>query len=344
MSVSSPCSETRLAAYGSVSTSLALLSNRALRQALDAAEPIGSGIGGKSVLLEIAGRQVFVKQVPLTDLELRPENVHSTANLYELPMFCHYGIGGPGFGAWRELAAHAMTTNWAIAGEFAGFPMMYHWRVLPDTTPLPEELADIDRVVDYREGRAQVRRRLEQLRSSSASIALFLEYIPRNLFGWLGEQLRAGGEAADRALAMADRNLAAGIAFMNANGLLHFDAHFQNLLTDGERLYFADYGLAISSRFELADDELAVFERHHNYDRCYAAMYTGQWLVTELFGPGRDQRESHLRAYASDQPPTGIPETAAAILTRDAPVAVAMTDFFNLLRYETRRATYPAGL
>ncbi|MEV0251910.1 serine/threonine-protein kinase [Nocardia sp. NPDC050712] len=344
MSVPSSPSETRLAAYGSVSTSLALLSDDALRQALDAAVPLGSGIGGKSVLLEVAGRQVFVKRVPLTDLELRPENVHSTANLFELPMSCHYGIGGPGFGAWRELATHAMTTDWVLAGEYAGFPLMYHWRVLPDKTPLPEELADIDRVVDYWEGEPQVRRRLEEQRASSASIALFLEYIPRNLFDWLAEQLRAGSAAADRALAMADKEIAAGIAFMNANGLLHFDAHFQNLLTDGERLYFADYGLAISSRFELAENELAFFERHQNYDRCYAAMYTGQWLVTELFGPGREQREARLRAYASGQPPTGIPETAAAILTRDAPVAVAMTDFFTLLRYETRRAPYPEDL
>ncbi|MFC9437715.1 protein kinase family protein [Nocardia sp. NPDC057030] len=344
MSMPSPLSETRLAAYGSVSTTLALLSDRALQQALDAAELVGSGIGGKSVLLEVVGRQVFVKRIPLTDLELRPENVHSTANLFELPMFCHYGIGGPAFGAWRELAAHVMTTNWALAGEFAGFPLMYHWRVLPDTTPLPEELADVDRVVDYWGGRAQVRRRLEEQRSSSASIALFLEYIPQNLFDWLGEQLRADNAAADRALTMVDQDLAAGIAFMNANGLLHFDAHFQNLLTDGERLYFADYGLAISSRFELAENELAFFERHRNYDRCYAAMYTGQWLVTELFGPGRDQRESYLRAYASGQAASGIPQTATAILTRDAPVAVAMTDFFNLLRYETRQAPYPAEL
>ncbi|WP_245649853.1 protein kinase family protein [Nocardia shimofusensis] len=342
--MSSTCAETRLAAYGSISTSLAMLSDRALQQTLDAAEPVGSGIGGESVLLEVAGRQVFVKRVPLTDLELRPENVHSTANLFELPMFCHYGIGSPGFGAWRELAAHVMTTNWALAGEFAGFPLMYHWRVLPDTTPLPQELADIERVVDFWEGGAQVRRRLEERHSSSASIALFLEHIPRNLFSWLGEQLRAGSEAADRALAMVDRDLAAGIAFMNTNGLLHFDAHFQNLLTDGERLYVADYGLAISCRFELAEDELAFFERHRNYDRCYASMYTAQWLVAELFGPGRDQRESRLRAYASGQVPLGIPKTAAAILTRDAPVAVAMTDFFNLLRYETRRAPYPAGL
>ncbi|GGN79153.1 hypothetical protein [Nocardia rhizosphaerihabitans] len=113
MSMSSLCSETRLAAYGSVSTSLALLSDHALQRALDAAEPLGSGIGGKSVLLEVAGRQAFVKRVPVIDLELRPENVHSTANLFELPMFCHYGIGGP-----------AMTTNWVLAGEFAGFPLM----------------------------------------------------------------------------------------------------------------------------------------------------------------------------------------------------------------------------
>ncbi len=173
--MSSLCSETRLAAYGSVATSLALLSDLALQQALDAAEPVGSGIGGKSVLLEVAGRPVFVKRVPLTDLELRPENVHSTANLFELPMFCHYGIGGPGFGAWRELAAHAMTTNWALAGEFAGVPLMYHWRVLPDTTPLPQELADVDRVVEYWGGGAQIRRRLEEQRSSSASLALFLD-------------------------------------------------------------------------------------------------------------------------------------------------------------------------
>ncbi|MEV6060992.1 protein kinase family protein [Nocardia asteroides] len=338
------CSETRLAAYGSVATSLALLSDHALLRALDDAEPLGSGIGGKAVVLKVAGRQVFVKRVPLTDWELRPENIHSTANLFELPMFCHYGIGGPAFGAWRELAAQAMTTNWVLAGEFASFPLMYHWRVLPDATPLPEELADIDAVVDYWEGAAPVRRRLLEQRSASASIALFLEYIPQNLFGWLGEQLQAGGECADRALAMADRDLAAGTAFMNAHGLLHFDAHFQNVLTDGERLYFADFGLAISSRFELAQDELDFFHRHQNYDRSYTAMYTGQWLVTEFFGPGRDQRESRLRAYASGRAPSGMPEAAAAILTRDAPVAVAMTEFFDRLRYETRRTPYPAGL
>ena len=96
----------RLISYSAISTSLALCSDRALRELVDKAVPIGSGIGGKSALLEVAGTPVFVKRMPLTDLERRPEHVRSTANLFNLPVFCHYGIGtigAPGFGAWREL-------------------------------------------------------------------------------------------------------------------------------------------------------------------------------------------------------------------------------------------------
>ncbi|SCD64898.1 hypothetical protein GA0115240_117923 [Streptomyces sp. DvalAA-14] len=97
---------TRLAAHGAVSTSLARLSDRALGELLDAAVPLGAGIGGKSARLEVAGTPLFVKRVPLTDLERRPAHQGSTANLFELPLFCHYGTGGPGFGVWRELAVH----------------------------------------------------------------------------------------------------------------------------------------------------------------------------------------------------------------------------------------------
>ncbi|MGA4844917.1 hypothetical protein ACOBQB_00960 [Streptomyces sp. G5(2025)] len=56
---------------------------------------------------------------------------------------------------------------------------------------------------------------------------------------------------------------------MNACGLLHFDAHFENILTDGRQLFFADYGLAISSRFELAQGEADFFDQHRTYDQCY---------------------------------------------------------------------------
>ncbi|WP_418274975.1 hypothetical protein ACNHYB_08810 [Isoptericola jiangsuensis] len=108
--------DARLATWGTVSTSLSLHSDVGLRELVDAAAPVGAGIGGRTVRLDVDGVPVFVKQVRLTDLELRPENLRSTANLCGLPASCHYGvgaIGSPGFGAWRELAVHVMTTEWA---------------------------------------------------------------------------------------------------------------------------------------------------------------------------------------------------------------------------------------
>ncbi len=314
---------------------------------LDTAVPIGSGIGGTSALLEVAGSPVFVKRVPLTDLERQPEHVRSTANLFDLPVACHYGvgaIGGPGFGAWRELAVHTMTTNWVLAGQHDGFPLMYHWRALPGSTPLPEEWADIERAVAYWGGGSQVRTRIEALNRASASIALFLEYIPQNLHQWLNGQVAAGDAATDRACAMVERNLQDGVSFMNARGLLHFDAHFENILTDGHRLYFADYGLAISSRFELSPQEIDFAERHQDYDRSYTATYLVNWLVTALQGyrtDDRDGRYALVRAYAEGEHPTGVTAEVAAIIARHARVAAVVSDFNRRFQQQSRQVPYP---
>lgn len=112
----------RLADHGTVSTRLSLLSDHQIGEVMAAAVPLGSSIGGRSAEMDVDGTRVFVKRIPLTDTELRPENTRSTANLFELPMFYHYGVGSAGFGAWRELAVHIMTTNWVLADEYAGFP------------------------------------------------------------------------------------------------------------------------------------------------------------------------------------------------------------------------------
>ncbi|WP_407111107.1 protein kinase family protein [Streptomyces sp. DSM 116494] len=342
-----PSRGARQAAHAAVSAALARCDDRALRALVDRAVPAGSGIGGTSALTEVAGTTVFVKRVPLTGLELRPENTGSTANLFELPVFCHYGVGalgGPGFGAWRELAVHTMTTDWVLAGEHEGFPLMYHWRVLPGPAPLSEELADVERAVAYWGGGPQVRRRIRALEESPAGLALFLEYIPQTLHQWLGGRIAAGGEAADRACALVERGLTDGISFMNGRGLLHFDTHFENILTDGRRLYFADYGLAFSSGFELSAEETGFFGRHRTYDRCYTAAYLVNWLVTALYGYRREDREGRralVRAYAEGERPTGVPDGIAAILTRHAPVAAVMSDFHRAFQDRSRRTPYP---
>ncbi|WP_241756811.1 protein kinase family protein [Streptomyces sp. WAC00263] len=333
--------DARLAAYGTVSTSLALRSDHRLGELVDAAVPLGSGIGGKSALLEVDGKPVFVKRVPLTDMERLPEHVRSTANLFGLPTFCQYGVGGPGFGAWRELAVHTMTTNWVLGGQYQGFPMMYHWRVLPDTAALPQELADVERAVAYWGGRTEVRRRIEALQQSSASLALFLEYIPQTLHEWFTDQVQAGEEPADRACSLVEGELEAGTSFMNARGLLHFDAHFQNILTDGRRLYFADYGLALSSQFDLSPSETRFFELHRTYDRCYTRSWLVNWLITALYGYERKERVALIHACAEGEDPPDGPREARAILSRHAPLAAVLTDFYVKIQDESRETPYP---
>jgi hypothetical protein len=339
----------RVARYGHVSTALALLSDHQLADRVDAAQALGAGIGGSSALLDIDDVPVFVKRIPLTELERRTRNVMSTANLFGLPTFCQYGVGGPGFGAWRELAANTMTTAWVLARQTEAFPLMYHWRVLPGAAPLADEHADIERVVAYWGGSSAVRRRLHALAQATASVVLFLEYIPQNLQDWLAEQLAAGQEAVTAACVMVQRRLRADVAFMNSNGLLHFDAHFRNILTDGQRLYFGDLGLATSPRFDLSTEERDFLVENASHDAGYTAMALVNWLVTNIAGVaapatgGPVDRNEYIRRCAAGGQPAGTPPQVSAIISRYAPAAAVMNDFYWDLFGESRATAYPDG-
>jgi hypothetical protein len=52
----------RLTAYESVSTHLALCGDAELRELLDTAVPLGTGIGGKSARLDVSGTPVFKRE------------------------------------------------------------------------------------------------------------------------------------------------------------------------------------------------------------------------------------------------------------------------------------------
>src|SRR4051794_11394961 len=230
-------SPTRLTVHADLATSLAFHSDRELADLVASGTPAGAGIGGRSTLLEVDGTQVFVKRVPLTDIERRPDHVRSTANLFGLPAFCHYGIGAigsPGFGAWRELAVHEMTTDWVCSGSFPGFPLLHHWRGLPrPPQPPPPPLAHLGRCVAYW---GAGRERVEALRTASASLTLFLEHVPHTLHDWFSAQLRT--ENAEWACVLVEQGLEAVTGFLREQRqLIHFDAHFGNILTDGHRLY-----------------------------------------------------------------------------------------------------------
>ncbi|MFK3983957.1 serine/threonine protein phosphatase [Micromonospora sp. NPDC050397] len=336
---------TRSRDHAVVSTALALHSDRQLGRLVETAPPIATGIGGSAVSLEIEGVRVFAKRVPLTDLERRPENVRSTANLFQLPTECQYGVGGPGFGAWRELAANVMTTNWVLSGRNESFPLMYHWRVLPGVLPTPEEHADVESAVAYWDGSPAVRERLRAVARSTATVVLFLEHLPQTLDVWLTERVSAGPEAVEAACAMVERSITTDVAFMNANGLLHFDAHFRNILTDGRRLYYADLGLATSPRFDLSPVERDFLRTNRSHDPCYAVTLLVNWLVANLASrvPLRPrERNEYIRRCAKGEEPVNVPPAVASVIMRYAPVAAVLNDFYWSMHGESRTTPYPA--
>lgn len=65
----------RSARYRKVSDRLAMLSDRRLGELVDSAVPVGAGIGGAGAVLEFGDVVVFVKKIPLTEVERRPENL-----------------------------------------------------------------------------------------------------------------------------------------------------------------------------------------------------------------------------------------------------------------------------
>jgi hypothetical protein len=334
-----------LARYQGAATYLAGLNDQELGQRLGQAQITASGIGGSGAVVDFEGTPVFVKQIPLTDLERRPENIRSTANLFHLPTFYHYGVGSTGFGAWQELAAHQVTTGWVVAGECRSFPLLYHWRVLtglPVGAAVFQEFADVDDAVAYWDGSWAVRDRLQALAQSSASVALFLEYVPHNLREWLTSRALDGPVATESAIAMVERHLRSDIAFMAARGFLHFDAHFKNILTDGERLYFADLGLATSTQFDLSAPEIEFAGLNASHDACYTVTQLVNWLVTALLAlTGVEDRNQFIRECAEGRDPGDVGATAAAVIRRYAPIAVVMNHFYWKLHGENRTTPYP---
>jgi hypothetical protein len=318
---------------------LASLGDVELAALVDTTPPGEVGVGGGYARLDIGGVPVFAKRVPLTDRELaRP---YCTANLFDLPLFCQYGIGSPGFGGWRELSANTLLTDAALTGNATRFPMLYHWRVLPGRPPVPAEHADINATVKAMGASPAVRARLEELAAASHSLVLFFEYIPYPLLDWLLD------DPIGRASTL-EQQLAEIVASLHGHQLLHMDGHFANLRTDGVTIYLTDFGLATSPRFDLSPVERDFAARNATHDAAYAAMCLVNWLVTTVCGVpvpatgGPVARNQYIRRCVTSHVPADLPPVAAAILARHAPVAATMNSFYWNLFGGDLDIDYPA--
>jgi hypothetical protein len=107
------------------------------------------------------------------------------------------------------------------------------------------------------------------------------------------------------------------------------------------RLYFSDFGLAMSSRFDLSRVESEFFREHASHDVCYAVTQLVNWLVAALH-PVVDRR-AFIRACAEGADPAGLPPSAATIVKRYALIASVMNEFYWKLHTEDRTARYPVA-
>jgi len=329
---------TRRARHRRLSAALASRGDSELVALLEAGRVNSVGVGGDSVVLDVDGVPVFAKRIPLTDRELAHPG--STANLFELPVYCQYGVVSPGFNAWRELAANVIVTDAVLAGETQAFPVLHHWRVLPGRAPVAAEHADIDKVVAALGGCPAVRDRFEALAAASSSLVLFSELIPDPALDWLRED--PAGKAAS-----VERQFSRIATFLRGKQLLHMDGHFGNMRIDGGRIYLTDFGLATSPRFDLSAAERDFAERHATHDEGYAAMRLVNWLVTDVCGVpmpasgGPVARNEYVVQCAAGHIPDGVPPVVAAILTRHAPAAAKMNAFYWELFDGDIHAEYP---
>ncbi|MFG1909765.1 hypothetical protein [Kribbella sp. NPDC048928] len=283
---------------------------------------------------------MFAKRVPLTDLELA--HPRSTANLFGLPLHCQYGIGSPGFNAWRELAANSTVTAAVLSGETDAFPLLHHWRVLPGRPPVADEHADIEEAAAALGGGPAVRARLQALAAASSSLVMIWEHLPHPLGPWLADDPVGKAVSVEQQLLEITR-------FLRGRGLLHMDGHFDNMRVDGGRIYLTDFGLATSAGLELTDAEQDFVRRNAQHDTDYAVMRLVNWLVTEVCGvavPANAApvaRDEYVMRSAAGDIPADVPPTVAAVLARHSRVAVRMNALYRRLFGGDLRAEYPGA-
>jgi serine/threonine protein kinase len=265
----------RRADYHELSTALAYLDDRQLRAIVRHTQPAGRTAWGGGEVISLHNRRIYVKRLLLTERERA--HMFSTRNHYRLPMYYQYGVGSAGFGAFRELAAYVKTTNAVLAGQVAGFPLLYHFRVMPRLgRPVRRDPAELRAYVARWNDSKAIEQYVRDRDSATHEIWLCSEHIPYQLYDWLRENQAAVDSVV--------RQLFTTVDFLRARGIVHFDAHLHNLLTDGSQTYISDFGLLLDPEFDLSATERAFLARHENFD--YGEIVSClEWLKNDATHP-----------------------------------------------------------
>ncbi len=343
--------ETRKQTYFDLSSKLAYLSEAQLLAHL---EDLDSSLGwGKTQVVSLDDTKVFVKRLSVTKRQYK--DIFDSRNLYDLPMYYNYGVGSAGFGAPRELLSHIKTSNWVLSGACTAFPLLYHHRVISrkekQTDPDPKELGDY---VTYWGSNEQLKTYVLDRVQAPYELMLFLEYLPYELETWLPENLAQAETVVGQ--------LIAGIDFLHANSIIHFDANPSNLLTDGEQVFFTDFGLLLNKQFHLDETEKAFFDRNSYYDygevlgnfalplkeQVAALGGDDKRQMLELMGLTDEEKPSHHQLMTAVNDHLEVIQESGIVASNDvyfeclkkySKISKLMTKFFGELRRNNQKDT-----
>jgi len=185
-----------------------------------------------------------------------------------------------------------------------------------------------------------IRRRLSSLEEATSSVAVFLEHFPQTLSQWLADRLAHDLDPM-AVVAETEANLLELLTFCGDRGLLHMDAHFENLLTDGEGFFLGDFGLAISQTFSLDAEEREFFEKHRDFDRCTAITSLVHAAVSHY--DAREDWRGVLRELQDDRqgPIQEIPVAIRAYLAKRGPLALEVGEFYRRLLSDLSATEFP---
>jgi len=287
--------DARRATYYTMSTRLALADNAQLTEWLG---ELKERTWGSHTTIKVAGTRVFVKRIPMTELE--HADMFSTRNLYDLPTYYNYGVGSAGFGAFRELVTHIKTTNWVLEGSIDNFPLLYHYRIAPRPGRRPRTSKagreQHEGYVRYWNSNENIGEYMIAREKAKYEVVLFLEHFPHVLDRWLGRRPETFGSMTSELMDV--------FTFLRENGVIHFDAHLWNVVTDGKRPYLTDFGLVLDRGFDLSADERAFYRRNTHYDPGLYLCCLG-WVLARAYrtlGPRKKARAARNHGVAADAP------------------------------------------
>lgn len=278
--------KTRIDKYYQLSTRLIYLDNEQLSSFFKGERDTHGW--GENRIIKLGKSKVFVKRIPLTDLEYN--HMFSTKNLYDLPTYYNYGVGSAGFGVFRELLMHVRTTNWVLQGAIENFPLMYHYRIMPHSG----EKVDLDmewynRYVKYWNSNENIGRYVADRTNANYEVALFLEYIPYQFSKWFEKNISQ--------LNAFINEIPNTLTFLRKNGIIHFDVHFNNILTDGEKTYLTDFGLVLDRRFNLSETERTFFRKNTHYDYGEYLLCLGEHLLSVYRELAEPKKKKVMQEY-----------------------------------------------